>query len=59
MTDTVRCPAAHHDDPTPCDGPAVVTVLDQYNDGADGCAGSAASAGRPRTRRTAGCRLRR
>ncbi|MFF7101467.1 hypothetical protein ACFY9X_14965 [Streptomyces nigra] len=37
MTDTVRCPAAHHDDPTPCDGPAVVTVLDQYNDGADGC----------------------
>ncbi|WFB09539.1 hypothetical protein LRS74_22675 [Streptomyces sp. LX-29] len=37
VTGTVRCPAAHPDDPTPCDGPAVVTVLDAYNDGADGC----------------------
>ncbi|MEV0938746.1 hypothetical protein AB0J05_49805 [Streptomyces phaeochromogenes] len=36
MTDT-RCPAAHPDDPTPCDGPAVVTVLDRQNAGADGC----------------------
>lgn len=32
-----RCPAAHHDDPTPCDGPAVVTVLDATNAGANGC----------------------
>lgn len=36
VTDT-RCPAAHPDDPTPCDGPAVVTVLDASNAGADGC----------------------
>ncbi|MCT9009993.1 hypothetical protein [Streptomyces rhizosphaerihabitans] len=32
-----RCPAAHPDDPTPCDGPPVVTVLDVANAGADGC----------------------
>lgn len=32
-----RCPAAHPDDPTPCDGPAVVTILDRDNAGADGC----------------------
>jgi hypothetical protein len=32
-----RCPAAHPNDPTPCDGPAVVTVLDAVNAGADGC----------------------
>ncbi|MGW5258906.1 hypothetical protein ACWERW_39585 [Streptomyces sp. NPDC004012] len=32
-----RCPAAHPDDPTPCDGPVAVTVLDPFNDGADGC----------------------
>ncbi|MEU6703857.1 hypothetical protein [Streptomyces wuyuanensis] len=32
-----RCPAAHHDDPTPCDGPPVVTVLDAENAGATGC----------------------
>ncbi|MFJ1552341.1 hypothetical protein [Streptomyces mirabilis] len=32
-----RCPAAHPDDPTPCDGPLVVTVLDATNAGADGC----------------------
>lgn len=32
-----RCPAAHRDDPTPCDGPAVVTVLDEVNAGATGC----------------------
>jgi hypothetical protein len=31
------CPAAHPDDPTPCTGPAVVTVLDAHNAGADGC----------------------
>jgi hypothetical protein len=36
MTDT-RCPAAHPDDPTPCDGPIVVTVLDAHDAGADGC----------------------
>ncbi|MEH0520547.1 hypothetical protein QBA38_16185 [Streptomyces stelliscabiei] len=35
---TVRCPAAHGDDPTPCDGPPAVTVLDAQNAGADGCA---------------------
>ncbi|MFD5569657.1 hypothetical protein [Streptomyces cadmiisoli] len=32
-----RCPAAHPDDPTPCVGPPVVTVLDAGNAGADGC----------------------
>ncbi|MER7690680.1 hypothetical protein [Streptomyces sp. NPDC097610] len=32
-----RCPAAHPQDPTPCDGPPVVTVLDAFNEGADGC----------------------
>jgi len=34
---TNRCPAAHSEDPTPCDGPPVVTVLDAHNAGADGC----------------------
>ena len=33
----VRCPAAHLDDPNPCNGPATVTVLDTSNRGADGC----------------------
>jgi hypothetical protein len=37
-----RCPAAHPADPTPCDGPTVVTVLDAHNAGADGCAHHAA-----------------
>ncbi|MET7890657.1 hypothetical protein [Streptomyces mirabilis] len=32
-----RCPSAHPEDPTPCDGPPVVTVLDAGNAGADGC----------------------
>lgn len=32
-----RCPAAHYDDPTPCNGPPAVTVLDTTNAGADGC----------------------
>jgi hypothetical protein len=32
-----RCPAAHPQDPTPCGGPVVVTVLDTANAGADGC----------------------
>ena len=32
-----RCPAAHVEDPTPCVGPPVVTVLDAQNAGADGC----------------------
>lgn len=32
-----RCPAAHPEDPTPCDGPASVTVTDATNAGADGC----------------------
>ncbi|WP_254876522.1 hypothetical protein [Streptomyces sp. CAI-85] len=33
-----RCPAAHPEDPTPCDGPPVVTVLDAKNAGVVGCA---------------------
>lgn len=32
-----RCPAAHPNDPTPCVGPPVVTVLDAINAGANGC----------------------
>ncbi|MFJ4623038.1 hypothetical protein [Streptomyces sp. NPDC088812] len=32
-----RCPAAHPEDPTGCNGPAVVTVLDATNAGAKGC----------------------
>ncbi|MEU0965656.1 hypothetical protein ABZ357_09600 [Streptomyces sp. NPDC005917] len=31
-----RCPAAHPDDPTGCNGPIVVTVLDANNAGANG-----------------------
>lgn len=39
MTEPIRgrCPAAHPDDRTSCDGPLVVTVLDRANAGADGC----------------------
>lgn len=36
MTES-RCPAAHPDDPTPCDGPPVVMILDRTNSGARGC----------------------
>ncbi|MGW5332450.1 hypothetical protein [Streptomyces bauhiniae] len=32
-----RCPSAHPDDLTPCTGAVVVTVLDAFNAGADGC----------------------
>ncbi|MFJ1742435.1 hypothetical protein ACIOG4_27650 [Streptomyces microflavus] len=32
-----RCPAAHPEDPTPCAGLPVVTVLDRKNAGLDGC----------------------
>ena len=32
-----RCPAAHADDPTPCDGPPAVTVTDTTGATADGC----------------------
>ncbi|WP_286257310.1 hypothetical protein [Streptomyces graminofaciens] len=32
-----RCRAAHPEDPTPCGGPVVVTVLDARGAGADGC----------------------
>ncbi|MFF7067331.1 hypothetical protein [Streptomyces pseudovenezuelae] len=32
-----RCPATHPEDPTPCDGPPVVTVLDRTNAGTNGC----------------------
>ncbi|GAA2259803.1 hypothetical protein GCM10010415_22280 [Streptomyces atrovirens] len=48
-----RCPAAHPEDPTPCGGPVVVTILDAANAGADGCEHHAArllaslTAGRP------------
>jgi hypothetical protein len=35
--DRHRCPAAHPEDPTPCVGPVVVTVLDAAGAGADGC----------------------
>jgi len=34
---TTRCPAAHPDDPTDCDGPPAVTVLDRHNAGLTGC----------------------
>lgn len=37
MAKTPRCPAAHPEDPTPCGGPVVVTILDSENAGADGC----------------------
>ncbi|WP_175524791.1 hypothetical protein [Streptomyces sp. CAI-85] len=37
MTDPTRCPAAHFEDPTPCDGPPAVTVVDATGGGADGC----------------------
>ncbi|MET7731239.1 hypothetical protein ABZT02_07705 [Streptomyces sp. NPDC005402] len=33
----LRCPAAHSEDPDPCNGPVVVTVLDAQNAGVDGC----------------------
>ncbi|MFJ8555291.1 hypothetical protein [Streptomyces sp. NPDC093676] len=36
-TDQPRCPSAHRDDPTPCSGPIVVTVLDSHNNGVNGC----------------------
>ncbi|WJV47664.1 hypothetical protein [Streptomyces flavofungini] len=32
-----RCPAAHREDPEPCGGPVVVTVLDATGAGANGC----------------------
>ncbi|MCL6667696.1 hypothetical protein [Streptomyces panaciradicis] len=32
-----RCRAAHAEDPTPCVGPVVVTVLDAACNGAHGC----------------------
>ncbi|HET9326416.1 MAG TPA: hypothetical protein VFQ05_06585 [Candidatus Eisenbacteria bacterium] len=35
--DLPRCPATHPEDPTPCGGPVVVTVLDSTNAGAHGC----------------------
>jgi hypothetical protein len=37
ITTAERCRAAHPDDPTPCDGPPAVTVLDATNAGANGC----------------------
>ncbi|MFF7310535.1 hypothetical protein [Streptomyces sp. NPDC008137] len=32
-----RCPAALPDDPTPCDGSPIVTVIDRRNAGVDAC----------------------
>jgi len=32
-----HCPAAHAEDPSPCSGPVMVTVLDKHNHGAAGC----------------------
>jgi hypothetical protein len=32
-----RCPAAHSEDPDPCNGSVAVTVLDRTNSGVDGC----------------------
>jgi hypothetical protein len=33
-----RCPAAHHDDPSPCDGPTgAVRVVDMFGGQAHGC----------------------
>ncbi|WP_327290117.1 hypothetical protein [Streptomyces sp. NBC_01198] len=37
MTDTGRCPAAHPSDPSACDGPLAVTIVDAFGAGADGC----------------------
>lgn len=34
---SLRCPAAHPEDPTSCNGPVAVTVLDVTNAGAEGC----------------------
>ncbi|MFE9685800.1 hypothetical protein [Streptomyces sp. NPDC006285] len=36
-TRATRCPAAHREDPAPCGGPIVVTIVDETNAGADGC----------------------
>lgn len=36
-TDTGRCPAAHPSDPSACDGPIAVTVVDAKGAGLDGC----------------------
>ncbi|WP_308072763.1 NUDIX hydrolase [Streptomyces bambusae] len=36
-TDPGRCPAAHPSDPSPCTGPAAVTVVDQHGTRAEGC----------------------
>jgi hypothetical protein len=36
-TTTGRCPAAHPEDPTPCSGPVVVTVVDAFGAGDNGC----------------------
>lgn len=33
----VRCKAAHPEDPSPCGGPVVVTILDANNAGTEGC----------------------
>ena len=32
-----RCPAAHDEDPTPCDGEPVVRVVDQTGEGLSAC----------------------
>lgn len=37
-----RCPAAHPEDPEPCDGPVTVTVLDSQEGSVNGCVTHAA-----------------
>ncbi|MEV5792649.1 hypothetical protein [Streptomyces sp. NPDC052192] len=37
-----RCPAAQTDDPSPCDGPPIVTVYAPRGEGVDGCGHHAA-----------------
>lgn len=37
-----RCPAAQADDPSPCDGPRIVTVYAPLGEGIDGCGHHAA-----------------
>lgn len=39
---TDRCPAAHDEDPTPCEGPVVVRVVDQLGTETTGCVHHAA-----------------
>lgn len=57
-TDEGRCPAAHVDDPDPCEGPEAVVILDEHGDEARACvhhgARLYASLHRPRVRPLSG-----